>query len=53
MTRNGEKMKGKNRLPYERPRATFVELKPEERLLYCGKRPGNQFCKTQPETKFT
>ena len=27
------------RRPYEKPAATFVELRPEERLMACGKFP--------------
>ena len=28
--------------PYEKPAATLVELKPEELLVVCGKRPNGQ-----------
>ena len=28
------------KLPYEKPSATLLELKPEERLMACGKRKG-------------
>lgn len=36
--------KVKSRKKYEAPRATFVQLKPEERLLQCAKLPDEAAC---------
>ncbi len=38
-----------NRLPYQRPQARLVKLKPDERLMACGKHPaGGGACVGKP-----
>jgi len=37
--------KSQPKLPHEKPEAIFVPLKPEERLMQCGKVPQDKTCK--------